>query len=768
MTEHQPQRTGSELDLTICDREPIHIPDAIQPHGVLLALQEPGLAVVAASDNLVACCGIEAATAIGGPLAALLDPVSFDQVALMLGRPEITGTNPFPLRFRGGTAEDAVWYGLLHRHGGLAILEAEAAGGLPSETMPEGLFAALSGAISRLQDCLDSVALWSQAVREVRAITGFDRVKLYRFHPDWSGEVVAEDRAEHMPAYLGLHFPPSDIPVQARELYRLNPDRIIPDAAYGPVALLRAPALGGQPVDLTHAQLRSVSPVHVSYLANMGVGAAMSISVLRGGQLWGLIACHHGTAHRVSPVRRQACRLLAQVLAWQLAVAEDVAVARHSAEVRALQARILEETARGRDHRDAILQHAAAMLGLMQASGFAMVTPDEVTRIGDTPADAELHALARWLIARDDASIFETDRLATLHPPAGVYARVASGVLAVPLSRPPRQFLLWFRPEVVQTVTWGGDPNKPVRMAAGEPARLTPRHSFAAWRETVRGRSRPWQLHEATAASELRDLVLEVLVRRAEELERINAQLARSNEELEAFTYIASHDIREPLRQIETLASMLEGALDETAPARPRMSRWVTGIEASSRRLRILIDDLTEFSRLGRTAQPFGPASLAGVLDEAKADLAQTIAEAGATVVVDGTLPVAQCDRGQIRQVLQNLLSNAVKYRHPDRPPEVRLTAVAVPAEAGDPRRPMLRIAVRDNGIGFDPRHAERIFEPFQRLHGADHYPGSGIGLAICRKIVERHGGTIAVEGRPGEGATFWFTLPAAAPGSAT
>jgi chemotaxis family two-component system sensor kinase Cph1 len=454
--------------------------------------------------------------------------------------------------------------------------------------------------------------------------------------------------------------------------------------------------------------------------------------------------------------------LLAQVLAWQLAVAEEASVARHSAEVRALQARVLEETARGRDHRDAILRHANDLLGLMDASGFALVTPEAVTLVGATPDEPTVRDLTGWLTGREDAAAsFETDRLAQFYPPARGFTKIASGVLAVPLSRPPRQMMLWFRPEVAQTVTWGGDPRKPVELAPDGPDRLSPRRSFAAWEETVRGRSRPWQPHQLMAAGELRDLVLDVLVRRAEELETINGQLARSNEELEAFAYVASHDIREPLRQIETFASLLERAVGTVeAPEAGRIGRWVEGIEASSRRLRTLIDDLTEFSRLGRRAQPMTPTPLSDVLVEAENDLDQAIAECGAAIVAED-LPMALCDPGQMRQVMQNLLSNAVKYRASGRPLHIVVAAAPEPPVDGPRRRPMLRVTVTDNGIGFDPRYAERIFEPFQRLHSADHFPGSGIGLATCRKIIDRHGGTIGAEGRPGEGTTIWFTLPA-------
>ncbi|MGK7863905.1 ATP-binding protein [Falsiroseomonas sp. E2-1-a4] len=755
-------------DLRLCENEPIRIPGLIQPHGVLIALSVADMLVAAGSANLAEATGIDAAAVIGQPMAALFHPQTTEQVLAALRRSEPAGAIPVPVRFQGDPGQ-RMHHAMMHRQDDLAIIEIEEPAKAPPAPDAAGdLFPLLSAAIDRLQTTSDTAALWAQAVREVRLLTGFDRVKLYRFHADWSGEVVAEDRVDHMPGFLGLHFPASDIPAQARELYRSNPTRIVPDVAYVPVPLLVAASRAGRAVDLSSAQLRSVSPVHLEYLSNMGIGASMSVSVMRGGELWGLIACHHARPLHVPAERRQACRLLAQVLAWQLAVAEEASVARHSADVRALQARVLEETTCGIDHREAILRHAGAMLALMQAGGFALVTPEATTLIGATPAEAAVRDLATWLAGREgSAASFETDRLGLVHPPASAFAAVASGVLAVPVSRPPRQMMMWFRPEVAQTVTWGGDPHKPMQFSPDGPDRLTPRRSFAAWQQTVSGRSRPWQPHELVAAGELRDLVLDVLVRRAEELEHINVKLARSNEELEAFAYVAAHDIREPLRQIETFASMLERAVGGGSSTQgARIGRWVEGIEASSRRLRMLIDDLTEFSRLGRSAQPLAPTSLGEILVDVESDLAPAIAEAGAVITTDEELPLLYCDPGQLRRVLQNLLSNAIKYRHPERKPRISITVSAMPGESTPSQRPMLCVGLADNGIGFEPRFSERIFEPFQRLHGADRYPGSGIGLAICRKIIDRHGGVISAEGRPGEGTIIRFTLPTPPVGS--
>ncbi|CAL8977922.1 Phytochrome-like protein cph1 [Rhodoplanes serenus] len=744
------------LDLTSCDREPIHVPGAIQPHGVLFALGEPDLRIVGVSANLPALIGPQPDAVLDRPLGAVFDEASIGRLRTLLHQVDGPAASPVAMQRREGgeLGLDAV----LHRHDGLVLLEFEPRG--PDSEGAHAFFRRTSGAIRRLQAARTLGDACAAAAREVRAITGFDRVKIYRFASDFSGEVVAESRHEGIESFLGLHFPPSDIPAQARALYALNPIRLIPDIDYRPSPIVpdRHPATG-RPLDLSFAVLRSVSPIHLEYMRNMGIRGTMSVSILRGDRLWGLIACHNRAPRHIGHDARQACEMVAQVLAWQIGVMEEEAVTRHSLEGKAIQRRLLGDIEQLRDHRAGLIRNSEALLELMGASGLCLYGRDAVTTIGRTPPDAAIERLVDWASRTDGSELFQTDRLSTLLPEAAAYADVASGVLAVPLSRtPPRRIMLWFRPEVAQTVRWGGNPEKSVEIGP-DGDRLQPRKSFAAWTEESRGRAVPWQPHEIVAAVELRDLVIDVILRKAEELESVNTQLARSNEELESFAYVASHDLKEPLRHIEAFAGLLGESIRQSGD--DRLSAMVGGIESSSRRLRNLINDLAEFSRLGRQAQPLAPADLGDIADEVMADLRQRIDEAAATVTCE-RLPVVRCDRNQMRQVLQNLLSNALKYRHPARPCRIRISAL----ESGERTyrdgadETFARICVADNGIGFDPKYADQVFEPFQRLHGPDEYEGSGIGLAICRKIVQRHGGKVGVETAPDQGATFWFSLP--------
>lgn len=745
-------RDRPTLDLTSCDREPIHAPGFIQPHGLLFGFSRDGLRLTAISANADRHLGRDPYDLLDGSLADVLDGPSYKAVAAASDL-----ANGESVRFGRvglfGHPEKA-WRATLHADTDGLLLELEFA---PQDTDIAALtqFERFQTITHRLQSVSDVEATCRRLVEEVRRLTEYDHVMLYRFAPDWSGEVVAEESNGIMPSYMGLHFPQSDIPVQARALYVRNVERQIPDVGYRPVPLLCSRP---GPLDISQAGLRSVSPMHVAYLRNMGVGAAMSISLLRRGELWGLIACHHRTAHRVSLEIRQACVLLGQLAMARLGLIEEAEFAQHAIAAMAVETALLHEAVEGRDYHEAPQRNSGAVLNLLDASGLVISCGGSVTTLGDTPGQPMLDRLLEWLSAREPA-VLATDNLADLLPGGGTI-REAAGILAVPLGGVAKDMLVWLRPEITRTVSWAGDPVKPVETVQGQ-ERLTPRQSFAAWAEEVRGRSRPWTQPEIAAANGLRDTIFKIIARRSLDVVRLNAQLKRSNDELEAFAYVASHDLKEPLRQIETFGTLLERAFARRSDDEDKIAGWFDGIRTSSRRLRQLINDLADYSRLGGQAQPFAPVDLDRLLKEVLRDLEARIQETGASIVAE-RLPVVTCDATQMRQVLQNLIANALKYRHPDRAPLIRVSVhmptlpVVPPADAS----PCVTLIVADNGIGFDDRHREQIFKPFERLHSSDAYEGSGLGLAICRKVADRHGGTITAHGRPGEGATFLVTIP--------
>lgn len=759
---HQPPG----VDLTNCDREPIHMPGSIQPHGLLIAMVEPELSIASVSANVVDWLAKPAAEFDGQPLEALLPDEGAAAVRKALESADCAAGNPYALKLRGRETE-AEWNGILHRHDGLALLEMEprVAGAMSYRAC----FDHVRSLTQQLQATKTLSDACAATVAEVRRMTGYGFVMVYCFMGDASGQVIAEDRAENMPSYIGLHFPASDIPAQARALYVRNPSRNIPDSAFTPAALVPdANPRTGRPIDLSQAGLRSVSPIHVEYLSNMGMQASMSVSIIRDGQLWGLISCMDRTPRYPSYEVRQACELMAHALAWQIGVLAEVEAANYRLRLKTLQTTLALDLGSATDAHEVLRNHSPALLEAVDASGAVLWAAGTMTPVGRLPPQEDLGGLLTWVQASMRGEVLHTDHLSASYAGGTNLVAEASGLLAVPLSRSGQDMMLWFRPELPRTVQWGGDPNK-AATPQGSDGRLHPRKSFEAWAEQVRGRSRPWEPYEIAAAMEFRDMAVDAIVRRSAELERSSIAFKRVADQLETFVHVASHDLLEPARQVETLTDILQDMIPAEIAADEEVAEVVSGIRGVSSRLQRLIGDLADYSQVGRQAQPFEPVDLDDVLRETQDLLARQIAEVNARIVAE-SLPTVVCDRRQIRHVFLNLLSNALKYRLPARKTVIRvfesLHSAGQPArhemtKSLDPASArMVTVCVEDNGIGFPFEQSENIFEPFRRLHGSGRYEGTGVGLAICRKIIERHGGSIHATGREGKGSTFCFALP--------
>ena len=410
-----------------------------------------------------------------------------------------------------------------------------------------------------------------------------------------------------------------------------------------------------------------------------------------------------------------------------------------------------------------------SLLGAMHASGAALYHRERWWRVGQTPDESQLEGLANWLVDRLDVGSLEspmyvTNSLAIDYPPGAAFADVASGVLAAPLSRSGQNLMIWFRPEVKSTVNWGGNPHDKPKVIGPNGPRLTPRRSFELFSESVHQQSVPWLQVEIDAAARLRSLIMELVIVRAERLAGLNADLARSNEELDAFAYVASHDLKEPLRGIHKYAHQLM----ETAPVNEDEKRKLDGLMRLTLRMDSLLDSLLHFSRVGREELTLEKVDLNEVLSDAIEMVGSRTGDNGTEIIARRTLPTIMCDRVRVREVLVNLLSNALKYN--DKPTKrVEIGYVEANDEA-ELRRTFPEGAegqtvyyVRDNGIGISPRHFDQVFKMFKRLHGREEYGGgTGAGLTIVRKLVERHSGLVWPESVPGEGTTFFFTLSAA------
>jgi chemotaxis family two-component system sensor kinase Cph1 len=745
--------------LTVCDREPIHRLGTLQPHGFLLALRATNGRIVQASANVPG--GVEAC--LGQPCDAV-----FPELAglLLEGAAESERDGAQYLRtVTLATPEGPLAYDLaIHRSAGLIILEFEAVASVfASDHSLDALYPRLSRFVEGLHDAASVAALCHLVAVDIRHITGFDRTLVYRFDRDWHGTVIAEDGNGGLPSYLDLRFPASDIPAQARELYRRNRLRIIPDAGYRPVPILREAGEDAEPLDLSQSILRSVSPVHVEYMRNMGTMASMSVSILVDGVLWGLISCHNAEPRRVPLQARNACDFLTRIFALQLAAKERGAETEQRLRLGAIQSRLLGFMAEEENFLDGLLKHSDDVLALAGASGAAVITSDTCRLLGATPRESEVRAIYQWLSSGPGgADLVATDALSEVYPPARAFAERASGLLAISISQKYASYVLWFRPEVVRTVKWGGDPTKAaVPDPAGGLERLHPRQSFAIWKETLQNRALPWMRAEIESVKDLRASVLGIVLRRAEELASLSEELQRSNKELEAFSYSVSHDLRAPFRHIVGYSELLRSREGSLLSEKGR--HYINTIIEAAFSAGTLVDNLLRFSQMGRNALNPVAGDLNALVEEVRRSVLRDVSSERTIHWTIGQLGRVNADPVMLRLVIENLLSNAVKYTRgrTDATIEIgRLDGRSPDTGQGDDGAEQAVFFVRDNGVGFDMAYVDKLFGVFQRLHRVEEFEGTGIGLANVRRIVERHGGRTWAEGAVGHGATFYFTLP--------
>ena len=780
-----PELVTSRVELTNCDREPIQIPNAIQAHGILVTFTETDLTILQVSQNCAVFLGIKPADLLGQTLAVVMDE---QQLAMMRGCINTDFENVNPLRlWLQVQGKSTGFEGIVYRSDGVIVLELEAiftndcsqqsTAILASDALAQRLrqgytvnffdfYKFVKTPLGRIQNTQTLAELATQTVAAIRNLTGFDRVMLYRFAEDGSGHVIAENKIEGAASFVGLHYPASDIPKQAKELYRLNLLRIIPDALYVPVLL--EPTLNpmtNAPLDLSLSVLRSVSPMHTEYLSNFGVRASMSISVLRDRQLWGLIACHHSTPKQLSYETRTICEFLGQVISVEVGAKADAADLDYKIQIQAAQARFVKTLVSCQTLGDGFTQSPQDLCELVGATGVVFCERDRVTCFGKTPPDTAIADLLTWVDTQiGEHAIYSSNLLVSEYPALLPSKDIASGLLALRVSQIHRTYLLWFRPEVIQTIEWGGEPNKPIAIDENNQLRMTPRKSFERWKQTVQLQSLPWKACEIEAALGLRIEIIGIVLQKADELAVINAELERSNIELDSFAYVASHDLKEPLRGIHNYSTFLIEDYGDKLGADG--THKLATLLRLTQRMENTIDSLLHYSRLGRAELVRQPVDLNEIVENV-IEMMKISQPSPVQFQIPRILPTVTGDLTLITELFTNLISNGIKYHERD-PKSIEIGYI-LPTESDERVPEMLNRSrcvffITDNGIGIRTRHFENIFKIFKRLHPASKYGGgTGAGLTIAKKVVERHGGKIAVVSVLGEGSTFYFTLGASA-----
>jgi chemotaxis family two-component system sensor kinase Cph1 len=728
-------------DLNNCHKEPIHIPGKIQDHGFLIAVDQSSR-ISFCSENIFKFLGIPATSILDQPagvLDGLLRKTEAPEFIIPLIRLSETDKgfepfNPYPLNIEGRPFNL-----IISKCDQLYLLEFEP----EISDLNVDLQRIIGRSLSEMMSDINPTTILNKSAIKIKEIIGFDRVMIYKFHADGHGEVVAEVKNDNLDPFLGLHYPASDIPQQARELYKKNLTRLITNVHTTPSAILTLLDSEVAPVDLTNSALRAVSPIHIQYLKNMGVASSFSISLIHEDELWGLIACHNYTPRFINYKERDAAKLIGQVLSsalsFRLLEQDEQNAGRFKVATDLLTRQLIRESSIG----DALFNQECTLLEAVDANGVVMFFDNEFYSLGDVPDREFLNGLIAWLDLNMEPDIYATQRLSEIYPPALASKGVASGMLACRLSKELKEYIIWFRPEVISTINWAGNPNKAVEFKENDTFDISPRKSFEIWSNEVSLTAVPWKNEELQSALQIKEEIRFAISRKATELRILNEKLKEAYDELDAFSYTISHDLKNPLSSIKSYSQILLKSFALEPKAQHMVSRILSGAD----KMQSMIQDVLSYSRISQTRSDYKLVNMDHLLNELKQELLISSEHANLQINIKDVEDIYG-DETMVMQVFSNLIGNAVKYSKQAAMPVVNINAV----DNGH----TIEYAIEDNGIGIDSSEQEKIFELFTRSSEVKDFEGTGVGLSIVKKIMARHEGKVWVDSEINKGSTFF------------
>lgn len=737
------------VTLTNCEHEPIHIPGSIQPHGFLLGVT---------LDYKIDFCT--------GNISLFLDLIH-DQV---LGRKfyEVFGMQPqrdlydylhntkvklvFPLEIQllGKPFQIAI-----HISGSLYVLEAEPQ--IKSREQLTDVYAQTIQFVSNMNNTKSLKELCALVAGGTREITGYDRVMIYRFDENYNGEIYAENCREDLEPFLGLHYPHTDIPVQARELYMKNQMRLIVDLGYEPSAIFTIDDNENKNLDLSLSILRSTSPIHIEYLQNMGVGATLTISLIHRGRLWGLIACHHYSPKNISPEIRLAAKLQGQFITSQIDLrqsTDEYEITRRTTKALACMIAVhlpLENKS------FEIICADYELLKLCNAKGVSICMGGKIYKNGLTPNDDKINQITQNIDFYEYGKTFSTNKLSNFMPDLDGYDEV-SGIIYHSLGS--GNSIIWYKPETVAEIHWAGDPDKAIIL---DSKGLHPRNSFNLWKQIIKNQCSPWLQPELNAAASyahsLHNQIIMLLLSEEEEKHRnLSEMLKESNSELENINWISTHDLQEPLRKIQLITSKALMDIDKVPSI--AIVDSLHRVTKSANRMQNLLIDILKYTKIKNTRDSIQKVNLNHILEETLLEMKETITDNRATVKCEN-LPDVYAVPFLMKQLFSNILHNSLKYAFLERDPVIEITVSKEPEINLFSNKVYCHwVTFSDNGIGFEQQYAESIFKIFTRLHTLEKYDGSGVGLALCKKIMQTFNGNIRAVGKLNEGAEITIYFP--------
>lgn len=727
------------MNFVECHEEPIHIPGYIQSFGYLIGIDAESHSITFFSKNIEDIFKIESSEELFGK--KLTDfPEAFNSIInsdIFKSLPDFTRRDNETF-FNKIFIESEQYHFSAFRNKGNIFLEFEKVIVNPDKQ--------ITNKYDNFYIVENEQEIWDQLLNILSKIVNYDRMMVYKFMMDGSGKVVAEKTNDNLESYLGLHYPESDIPIQARELYLKKRKRIFSNVHAEPVPLLSKMK---ESIDLTYSTSRAMSPIHGQYIKNSGASSSFSVSIIIDDYLWGLVTCQNSEPKHIDLEDRVQAGIFTALASNAFSSFKSKSDLNYRLQLNEEVLRLKAEFLKHDTLLESLTENKAELRNLLDADGLAVIADEYTITDGITPDPSAIENITRWAHENIEDNIYlSRSFLKDYGQQLGLDER-AAGVVIYFMERNKNNVLIWFRKEFDEHINWAGNPEKKIEVVNNdgeEKMMVSPRTSFKIFTEDIKGSSKRWSSRNILALQAVRDLILEALHKDYNTIKRLNDELKKVNEELDSFSYTISHDLGTPLTVMKLNAQMLlKTLIDESEKSRNKINSIIEEIDNMAE----MMHDVLQLSRAKHSEIQLEKLETLQTIEKICENAKITFGTPKSEVIVKAC-PEVLADKTMLHQVFLNIINNAIKYSSQQEKPVVVIEGT----EQGE----TVIYRISDNGIGIPEENKHKMFKIFNRMDNAKKFKGNGVGLSIVHRIMKRIGGNVEYESSP-EGTSFILTF---------
>lgn len=723
-----------ELKTLNCEEEPIHLCGKIQNFGYLIVFNLSGKCV-AVSENCSEWLPFDLSSALHLELNDFLKNIPSDS-PLDLNIKDFQILKQQPLSTK--TKLNGRNYQLtLYVHNEKLFLEFE---------MNENMIIELNQLNEFQQNFERSENVWQTLCENIFKIIDFDRIMVYQFLEDSSGIVIAENKKLKEESILGYRYPEFDIPKQARQLYLKNLSRQTPDIHEKTIDIY---GLSPEQIDLSKSQIRALSPIHLQYLDNFGVRASASFSVVIDNKLWGLVACQNIEPKYIPFDKRSLCLFVTQYAANKYLVKQQRIKIQQDHTIKEIELELKEKLFFSQSFEKTLSEFANRFMQTISATGLIIKSPDYTLRFGDTPNEyllQDIHTEINKIVGNEN--IF-TSHSFSLSANKNVDNKNWTGIARLCFDEDNEFAIYWFRKEIIAEEKWAGVPEKHQIFSEEKQAYIySPRTSFQLWKKEVSGQSEKWSVFDNDFLVRIQKLIQESMLRKLNEVRRLNQKLIEANNALDTYTHQLAHDLKNPLSTIKTSAQFMQTRQDISQEFVARFSK---NIADAASLINDIIDKTIESTKSSFNILKYELVATETFINQLIQQAIQRYKVQNFEIILGDLHPVFG-EKTLLYQLFMNLINNAVKFSSKN-----SMTVLEIYSIIEDNKTVYF---IKDNGIGIEETEKEKVFSIFKRLSNATQFEGSGVGMSIVKRIVDRLNAEISFESIIGSGTVFKIKFP--------